>query len=373
MLIALVACDDVSDTVQPEAAAATATAVDSAPPMASAPASAEPPPLPELKGPPPAGWGDRKRWDGSLEEQNAVLFAELTYFHQIDDGQLGAVRDLFAKSNRLSQGNPEVARHPLSPNECETNLQKEGVGYDNRTFQRICGGRYMAPLYDPDKEEPADAKACIDQFEFPNIPCRYPVTWVQANEAVALCKAVGKRLCDAHEWEGACWGKLDPHHYNFDFLKHRNRHDSVEGMRAQHNNRVEATKRWAYGPEYKKKFCATGSSKSKKCGVGWKNCGTNTYPAGSFPKCVSPLGVYDIHGNAAEHMNLPLAPDEMSTHPAQKYGSTEMKGSWFVFDQIRAHRDHCRWRAPYWHGSKVMNKASHRNYHLGFRCCKSLE
>ena len=30
-----------------------------------------------------------------------------------------------------------------------------------------------------------DAKACIDMFEFPNIPCVYPVTWVRANEAAA--------------------------------------------------------------------------------------------------------------------------------------------------------------------------------------------
>jgi hypothetical protein len=50
-----------------------------------------------------------------------------------------------------------------------------------------------------------------------------------------------------------------------------------------------------------------------------------------------------------------------------------MKGSWFVFDQIKAHEDHCRWRAPYWHGTRVMNPKSHRNYHLGFRCCDTIK
>ena len=91
----------------------------------------------------------------------------------------------------------------------------------------------MAPLYNPAVEGPEEARSCIDQFEFPNIPCEYPVVWVRAVEAALLCRAVGKRLCDAHE-------------------------------------------------------------------------------------------------------------------------------------------DWCRWRAPFWHGSRVMDPKSHHNYHLSFRCCKTL-
>jgi hypothetical protein len=49
-----------------------------------------------------------------------------------------------------------------------------------------------------------------------------------------------------------------------------------------------------------------------------------------------------------------------------------MKGSWFAFDNFKAHDDWCRWRAPYWHGSRVLDPGSHANYHLGFRCCKTL-
>lgn len=41
----------------------------------------------------------------------------------------------------------------------------------------------MAPLYDPATERPEDAKACIDRFGLPNIPCTYPVVWVRAREA----------------------------------------------------------------------------------------------------------------------------------------------------------------------------------------------
>ena len=78
------------------------------------------------------------------------------------------------------------------------------------------------------------------------------------------------------------------------------------------------------------------------------------------------------HGNAAEHMSLPLAPEQMSSRGSRELGVTEMKGSWFIFDRYRAHEDWCRWRAPYWHGSRVMDPASHHNYHLGFRCCKTI-
>jgi hypothetical protein len=72
-------------------------------------------------------------------------------------------------------------------------------------------------------------------------------------------------------------------------------------------------------------------------------------------------------------MNLPLGPDQMASRGSRDLGYTEMKGSWFIFDRYHAHPDWCRWRAPFWHGSRVMDPHSHANYHLGFRCCKTLE
>ena len=71
-------------------------------------------------------------------------------------------------------------------------------------------------------------------------------------------------------------------------------------------------------------------------------------------------------------MNLPLAPDQMASRGSKTLGVTEMKGSWFIFDRYYAHPDWCRWRAPFWHGSRVMDPISHQNYHLGFRCCKTV-
>ena len=144
-------------------------------------------------------------------------------------------------------------------------------------------------------------------------------------------------------------------------------------MRDRHNRIQAANKVWSYGSSYRTGICAASSRKSSDCGGGeWAACGSNTYPAGCFPECRSSLGVYDLHGNAAEHMNLPLTESQMASRGSREYGYTEMKGSWFIFDGYKAHEDHCRWRAPFWHGSRVLDERSHHNYHLGFRCCKTI-
>lgn len=305
----------------------------------------------------------------SLGESNTLLLKQMKETHGLSQAQLDRIADIFRRSGYIGQGNPSITRHAMSIEECKARAPGGGVGYRNRQFERICGEKYMAPLYDPRTERPTDAKSCIDQFEFPDIPCTYPVVWVRAAEAAQICAAMGKRLCDAHEWEGACAGALETPDYSFGIGP-----GSVSAAAQSHNQTYSTTKGWAYGPAYQKGVCAAASQKSPSCqGGGWTACGSNTYPTGAFPECRSPLGVYDQHGNAAEHMNLPLARDQMASTGSTKLGVTEMKGSWFIFDRYYAHPDWCRWRAPFWHGSRVMDPNSHSNYHLGFRCCKSLE
>lgn len=309
----------------------------------------------------------------SLSQQNEALFEQLQRVHGLSDDQLNAIRKIFAGSRAIGQGNPAITRHPATPEQCRARLQQLGVHYENISFERICKAKYMAPLFDPSKERPEDAKACIDQFEFPDIPCAYPVVWVKAREAAQICWAMGRRLCDAHEWEGACAGALEPPDYRFDLAKGVPPNVAVARMRAAHNQKYSATKSWSYGPEYQRGICATSSQKSPGCVASEPAvCGSNTFPAGDFSKCGSKLQVYDLNGNAAEHMNLPLNESQMSSRGSKELGYTEMKGSWFIFDTYRAHDDWCRWRAPFWHGTRVMDEHSHANYHLGFRCCKSL-
>lgn len=304
----------------------------------------------------------------TLAENNEEMFALMQKARGVSSGEIAKIREIFNRSGRAGQGNPAVTRHPMTPAEAQAKLPQNAYEYyRNAQFERICGERYMAPLYDPATQRPEDATVCVDMFEYPNVPLAYPVTWITAREAAEVCWAEGKRMGDAHEWEGAAAGALLEPDYRFDI-------GSPQGMRAAHNAKWGASKSWTYGPQWRAGICAQNSSKSPGCNGGdWNGCGSNTYPVGSFPNCKSALGVYDLEGNAAEHMNLPLSPDQMASRGSRTLGVTEMKGSWFIWDKIRAHEEWARWRAPFWHGTRVLATNSHSNYHLGFRCFKDVK
>ena len=302
----------------------------------------------------------------SLDKNNEKMFREMQAARGLSSSEMSKIRRIFDGSRFIGQGNPAVTRHPMTPGQLKAKLGTDPKRYyRDRAFERICGEKYMAPLYDPSTESPRDAEVCVDMFEYPNVPGMYPVTWVRASEAAQLCWAEGKRIGDAHEWEGAAHGALTEPDYFFGM--------SVQAARARHNAKYSSSARYSIGKSWRAGVCATGSHKSGSCNGGsFTGCGSNTYPAGSFPNCKSPLGAYDLDGNAAEHMNLPMAPDQMASRGSRKLGVTEMKGSWFIWDTVRAHTHWSRWRAPYWHGSRVMSGHSHRNYHLGFRCFKDV-
>lgn len=358
--------------------AATSTGPGGAPPVEDAdPAPhtngaeepAPPPPEPPLP--------DEELYPATLEAQREALFRRMRARMRVTDAQMDEVRAIFEASSVLGQGNPAVTKYPMTRKECRERRAAAGVHDEDKP---ACGAPFMVPIYDPTAgETEADARVCIDRYEFPGFPCEHPVVFPTAREAAALCAAVGKRLCDAHEWEGACAGAVHAPDVEYAFGKSR------KDSRRMHNKERQIV--WAYGPTKDHARCATGSRKSKKCTAGgWKHCGSNTYPAGAFPGCVSPFGVYDLHGNAAEHMNLPTKPEELAsagpgateakhgdplTAKIGVLGWTEMKGSWFIFSRYEAHKDDCRWRAPDWHATRVMDFKSHANYHLGFRCCAS--
>lgn len=303
----------------------------------------------------------------SLAEQRQRIYRRMREELGLGDEVLAKVGSIVEGNKVVSEGNPEVTEHPMKRSECWEVRERAGLHEQTellelRTNETLCGARYMVPLGGKSSAKPPDT--CIDQYEFPNIPCEYPLVYASAQEAAQICRAVGKRLCDAHEWEGACAGELRPPEE--EYLWERKRRIEMEFFKNEKREKV-----WAYGPEKNHQKCATGSKKSGKCGGGgWESCGSNTYPAGAFPECVSRFGVYDQHGNAAEHMNLPMKPEELGKRGG--LGETEMKGSWFIFGRGEAHEDDCRWRAPAWHSTKVDYWNSHRNYHLGFRCCRDL-
>jgi len=118
----------------------------------------------------------------------------------------------------------------------------------------------------------------------PDIPTAYPVVWVKAREAAEVCEVEGKRLCDAHEWEGACAGDLEPPDYRWDLAKGQPPNAAIERMRAAHNRADAATKSWSYGPEYQKGICATSSTKTAGCNGGaGPDAAPTLFPPEIFP------------------------------------------------------------------------------------------
>src|SRR6478609_5472556 len=117
----------------------------------------------------------------TLVEQRSALFTNMRNQLDLPAGALDKIEAIFTKSDWLGQGNPKITKHPMTRAECRAirEAHPELHSEDPR-----CNARYMVPLFDPAKGESANtANVCIDQFEFPNIPCEYPVTWVRSSEA----------------------------------------------------------------------------------------------------------------------------------------------------------------------------------------------
>ncbi len=323
----------------------------------------------------------------TMFEQNNQMYARMKQFGVANDQQVEKLRGIIGKSNSMGQGKPDITKHPVTREQCLEKAKQNNVQFNNSNWEKICGAKYMAPIYDRAKGQgESQAELCIDQFEFPNIPCDYPMTWTKTRDAALICESQGKRLCDAHEWEGSCAGDYHSGKYN-EIPDYKGAPDRAAMTSAANNGRKKV---WAYGNSLNTDICSVDATPSPGCNASQANiCGSNTYPSGWSLKCVSRYGVYDQHGNAAEAMNLPMSEQQMGRYALQKpisdpnrYGQMELKGSWFVFKKFGTrdngsrwvvHEDDCRWRAPNWHGEggvRVMSQASHENYHLGFRCCK---
>jgi hypothetical protein len=51
----------------------------------------------------------------SLKENNEILFEQLQRVHGLSEGQMDSIRALFRQSGYIGQGNPAVAKHPMTP------------------------------------------------------------------------------------------------------------------------------------------------------------------------------------------------------------------------------------------------------------------
>jgi hypothetical protein len=259
------------------------------------------------------------------------------------------LRGAFSVTNpaHINQGNKAIASHLISKEKCLAGLA--GVTLQTPDQKAKCGADNMVPVWIKGK----DPWFCIDIFEFPNKACELPFVWAPPTWDKKICELQGKRLCSDIEWNIACRG--DP-----------------EGG---------ADWKYAYGDKLDLTLCNNTKGHKHPCWpkdaqTTWENCATESEPSGSYPKCKSRFGVYDQHGNLAEVM-MRREGDQVVT---------QLKGSSWYYNELAkepnepvpattpnkngAHPDHCNFD-PRWHVEQL-DQAQHVNYHLGFRCCKSI-
>ncbi|GAC1354155.1 MAG: hypothetical protein NVSMB47_07330 [Polyangiales bacterium] len=238
------------------------------------------------------------------------------------------------RRHRANQGNYKITHHEIARKQCLEGLR--GIELQTPAQREICGHPNEVPIHHGDL---ANANTCIDVFEYPNKACELPFAHLYGTQAEQLCALDGKRLCTDDEWDTAC--EADP----------------------------SGGPSWtyAYGNELDLSICDTGKAwpppEGPTCKIDddlWNTCATNTEPSGAFPKCRSRLGVFDQHGNVAELMHR--------WEGGVDY--IQMKGSAFFYDG-KMYRDHCRFD-PRWHVDPF-KQSWHDNYHLGFRCCRSVK
>ena len=51
----------------------------------------------------------------TLKEGNEVLFEQIQRVHGLSEKQIDSIRTIFRESGYIGQGNPAIAKHPLTP------------------------------------------------------------------------------------------------------------------------------------------------------------------------------------------------------------------------------------------------------------------
>ena len=51
----------------------------------------------------------------SLKERNEALFEQLQKVDGLSEGEMDSIRTLFHESGYMGQGNPAIAKHPMTP------------------------------------------------------------------------------------------------------------------------------------------------------------------------------------------------------------------------------------------------------------------
>jgi hypothetical protein len=164
-------------------------------------------------------------------------------------------------------------------------------------------------------------------------PGRKPQAYISGTQAQAACKLAGKRLCTQDEWLAACQG---PSRFTYPYGNTYQKGACNEGRATNPVNDC-------FGPGGS---VFTGKNMNDPCCVNKPN---TVAPGGSFSKCVSAYGVYDLHGNLHEWIDATTSS-----------GNGVFRGGFFVDAKINGAG--CLYRT-------VAHAKTYHDYSTGFRCC----
>ena len=161
-----------------------------------------------------------------------------------------------------------------------------------------------------------------------------PQAYISRNQAQGACVEAHKRLCTEREWVSACKG---PEKTKYPYGNQHKPGYCVD------TNRVNPLKRL---------FESLGVARYQFTTMndpGLNQVAGTLAPTGSFTRCTSDYGVYDMVGNLHE-----WTADPQGTFRGGFYLDTKLNGSG------------CDYRT-------VMHPATYHDYSTGFRCCKEAE
>ena len=147
---------------------------------------------------------------------------------------------------------------------------------------------------------------CMDKYEYPNKLGALPKTEIDWYKAKELCESLGKRLCGEDEWIRACHTSETPGKYY----------------------------RYSYGDSFIMENCNIQNTKAVR--------------SGSFKKCKSYYGAFDMVGNVYEWVNP----------RAGKKPTYALGGSWGEGAGATCYKAGAGYQPLYY------------QVHIGFRCCK---
>lgn len=183
-------------------------------------------------------------------------------------------------------------------------------------------------------EERILMRFCIDTYEWPNEKEALPRVLTSFTEASELCASAGKRLCNENEWLLACEGEQAlPYVYGYV------RDPTACVIDRLYVERSEPLRPWD--------ACRADDA----CWHEFQRLDQRE-PSGSFERCVSPFGVFDMNGNVNEWVAVPGA-----AYPHR----SGLKGGWWG-----PVRNRCRPTVRF-------HDESDWGYEVGFRCCRNAE